>query len=340
MLVVLGACSVDLDKLRRPLHEDAASLTDLAPAPEDVADPNSDAAAPHDDRGETEAQPMRPDAPWGGGFEGGPTVADGAGIGGSSGAGGSVDMGDNTDLRDSNGAGGSGGSRSESGPEVAADSVALDVSDDGPEPTDSATDSRATAAGDGPVDVSSNGGPEVVDSNAGMDKTGGTDAADSNAGAGETGDGAFSVDTLGKKTCPTTISGSLDPSDPTQIGRHSRYAPSSTCGTTKAFPGNGADTTYSHLYDAYHFINVTSAPVCFTFTLTYPGSQQFYAAAYSAFDPTNIATGYLGDVGGVLTSPQTMGITVGPGATIDVVVYATAMGTSAAGSYALSCSTE
>jgi hypothetical protein len=249
-------------------------------------------------------------------------------------------MGDNTDSSDSSGAEGGGGSRAESGPELAADSVAVDVGDDGPKTTDSATDSGAPSAGDGAVDVPSSGGPEAADSNAGTDKTGSTDAADSNAGAGETGDGAFSVDARGKKTCPTTINGSLDPSDATQIGRHSRFAPASACGTKKDFPGNGADTTYSHLYDAYHFINVTGAPVCFTFTLTYPGSQQLYAAAYSAFDPMNIATGYLGDVGGVLISPQTMGITVGPGATIDVVVYAIAMGTAAAGSYTLSYSSD
>ncbi len=55
--------------------------------------------------------------------------------------------------------------------------------------------------------------------------------------------------------------------------------------------------------------------------------------------PTNIATGYLGDVGGALTSPQTMGITMDAGGAIDVVVYAIAMGTAAAGSYTLSCST-
>ena len=140
-------------------------------------------------------------------------------------------------------------------------------------------------------------------------------------------------------TCPTTINGSLDPTDLTQIGRHSRYAPASTCGSTKTFPGNGADTTYAHLYDIYHFANPSSLPVCFNFTLTYPGDP-LYAAVYSSFDPIDITTDYLGDVGGALTSPQTMGITVGASATIDVVVYAIAMGTAAAGPYTLSCSTH
>jgi hypothetical protein len=206
----------------------------------------------------------------------------------------------------------------------------------GSETTGNVTDSSTTD--DGAVDVPGSG-PEAAESGAGTDNAYGTDAANGDV-AGDAGDDAFSVDARGKKICPTTISGSLDPSDATQVGRHSRYAPASACGTTKDFPGNGADPTNSHLYDAYHFINVDGAPVCFTFTLTYPGSQQLYAAAYSAFEPTNIARGYLGDVGGVLTSPQTMGITVGGGATIEVVVYAIALGTATAGSYTLSCSTE
>ena len=73
------------------------------------------------------------------------------------------------------------------------------------------------------------------------------------------------------------------------------------------------------------------------FTLTYPGDQ-LYAAAYSSFDPADIGSGYLGDVGGTLTSPQTMGINVAAGVSIYVVVSAVAIGTAAAGSYTLSCS--
>jgi hypothetical protein len=337
MLAVLGACSVDLGKLRSPLHKDAAGSTDLSASPEDVANPNRDAAAPLDDSGETAAPPTWPDAQGEGGFDSGPIVADGAGIDRSAGTGDSADAGDSVDSSNSSDAEEGGRSRAESEPEVATGGVDVGVGDgNGPETTGNVTDSSTTD--DGAVDVPGSG-PEAADSGAGTDNAYGTDAANGDV-AGDAGDDAFSVDARGKKICPTTISGSLDPSDATQIGRHSRYAPASACGTTKDFPGNGADTTYSHLYDAYHFINVDGAPVCFTFTLTYPGSQQLYAAAYSAFDPTNIARGYLGDVGGVLTSPQTMGITVGAGATIDVVVYATALGTAAAGSYTLSCSTD
>ena len=177
------------------------------------------------------------------------------------------------------------------------------------------------------------------DSSVAADQNTGVDMADSHVADAAAAD-VPSVDVRPGVTCPTTITGSLDPSDATQIGRLSRIAPASTCGTTKSFPGNGADTTYLHLYDAYHFTNPTGAAVCYNFTLSTFGFQQLYLAAYSVFDPTNIVTGYLGDVGGVLDSPQYMGITVGAGAAIDVVVYATAMGTAAAGSYTLSCSTQ
>jgi hypothetical protein len=168
-------------------------------------------------------------------------------------------------------------------------------------------------------------------------ETGGHDGTDSPT-AGDTAADASSPDGRSGLTCPTTINGSLDSTDLTQLTRHYRYAPASTCGSSKTFPGNGADI-YAHLYDIYHFVNPGVAAVCFNFNLTYPGAQ-LYAAAYSSFDPTNITTGYLGDAGGILGSPQTMGITVGAGATIDVVVYAIAYGTSPAGSYTLSCSTH
>ncbi len=293
---------------------------------------------------------MGPGLKGAGGFDGGPTLADGAGTDVSVGAGGSADVDGSRGAIDSGGAGGSGGSRAEIGTEVVADSVGVG-DDSGSEPTGGATDSGATEDADSAVDVPSSGGPEAADGRTGTDETGGMDdsragmdaagdtVADSGVAVGTGGD-ALSVDALGKMTCPTTINGSLDPSDATQVGRHSRHAPASVCGTPKGYPGNLADPTNLHLYDAYHFINPTGSPVCFNFTLTYSGDRQLYAAAYGAFDPTNLATSYLGDVGGTLTPPQTMGITVDADNTIDVVVYATATGTAAAGSYTLGCSSE
>ena len=209
-------------------------------------------------------------------------------------------------------------------------------------------------------------------------------------------------------TCPMTVNGVLEATDPTQAGRLSRINPTSTCGTTKAFPGTGADPSNPHVFDLYRFVNPSATSVCFTFTLTYAtspppdggapdggvaeggapddaaaeagtmedggvtddggasdggvaeggapdgspadagadapvqpmGFNDRYLVAYTSFDPTNIASGYLGDVGAVLTSPQTMSITVPANSSIDVVVYAIAATNSAnpyTGPYTLSC---
>jgi hypothetical protein len=305
VLAVLCACSVDLDKLRPQLPKDAAPPTDALPVAKDLAGQDRDATAPPDERGETGADGGAPNG----------------------------DSSNACDVEEN------GGSRAESGSEVATDGVdVVDGADSAPGNPDSLGDSGATEDRDSAADVPANGTSEVADGFAGAG-----DASDGPADGLVTVDAgrdAFSVDARGKLTCPSTNNGSLDPSDATQIGRISRVAPTSVCGTAKAFPGNGADATYLHLYDAYHFINASGAPVCFNFTLTYAGAQQLGAAAYSTFDATTIVTGYRGDVGGTLTPPQTMGITVGAGETIDVVVFAVALGTAAAGSYTLACSTN
>jgi hypothetical protein len=178
-------------------------------------------------------------------------------------------------------------------------------------------------------------------------------------------------------SCGNTISGSLDASDPTQTGRHSRIAPVSACGTTKPFPGNAADPSNPHLYDVYRFANPAAASACFTFALSYgaavvvadagldagsdagaAGGQDAgldagadasvapappllrYLTAYSTFFPTDLANSYLGDVGDSLNSPQTMAITVPAGGTVDVVVYAIDVAPAGVGAYTLSCSAQ
>jgi hypothetical protein len=178
-------------------------------------------------------------------------------------------------------------------------------------------------------------------------------------------------------SCGNTISGSLDASDPAQTGRHSRIAPASACGATKAFPGNAADPLNPHLYDVYRFANPGTASACFTFALNYgaavvvadagldageadasaaggqdagldagadaapaPPPPARYLTAYSTFYPTDLTNSYLGDVGDSLTSPQTMGITVPAGGTIDVVVYAIEVAPAGAGAYTLRCSVQ
>lgn len=181
-------------------------------------------------------------------------------------------------------------------------------------------------------------------------------------------------------TCPTVINGSLETTDPTQTGRHSRVGEAAVCGMTKGDPGNAADPTNPHLFDVYRFENPSAAAVCFNFTLTYgevavvtdagadagdaaapasdadagdagnadasvpppvvaPGSERFLTA-YSTFYPTNIGLDIRGDVGATLLPPQSMGITVPAGETIDVVVYAIANAPAGVGSYTLSCAAQ
>lgn len=178
--------------------------------------------------------------------------------------------------------------------------------------------------------------------------------------------------------CPAVINGALEATDPTQTGRHSRIAPISACGEEKAYPGNDADPTNPHLFDVYRFANPTSAPVCFSLTLSDGGvtaadagaldagsdaaapsgpesvldaggdasaeapaaGPERYLAAYGTFYPSNIGLEFLGDVGDDLAAPQTMGITVPAGETIDVVVYGVLNAPLGVGSYTLSCSAQ
>lgn len=154
--------------------------------------------------------------------------------------------------------------------------------------------------------------------------------------------------------CPTTIEDSLSASDGTQTGRVSRVAPVGTCGTTKDSPGVEADPSNPHLYRAYRFVNSTAASSCFTFQLTYPTEDDSsvgdtdasiiippkYMNAYTTFYPADIDSGYLADVGAVLTSPQTMAITVPAGGTIDVVVEAVDVAPAGVGSFTLSCTAQ
>lgn len=225
---------------------------------------------------------------------------------------------------------------------------------------------------------------------AGNGGTGGAGGA--NAGAGGVGGRAGSTGSAGAAgspeppppalpdnaptvACPSVITGALEASDPTQRGRHSRLAPVSACGMSKAYPGNAADPTNPHLFDVYRFINPGATAACFSFTLTDgtstgpvdadagsedagpqdagpldagedaaavpagPGPQK-YLTAHEIFYPTELGRSHLGDVGANLVSPQTMGITVAAGETIDVVVYAVDIAPAGVGAYTLSCSVQ
>ena len=124
----------------------------------------------------------------------------------------------------------------------------------------------------------------------------------------------------------------------------------------------------------YRFSNPGAAAVCFNFTLTYGGvvvsepdagdagstdagsgtpdagdagsaappvaGAQRYMTAYGTFFPTDITREYLADVGAVLSAPQSMGVTVPAGDSIDVVVYAIDPAPGGTGAYTLSCATQ
>jgi hypothetical protein len=172
-------------------------------------------------------------------------------------------------------------------------------------------------------------------------------------------------------SCPSEISAALEASDRTQAGRHSRIAPVAACGTAKGNPGTAADPANPHFYDVYRFANPTNAAVCFNFVLSYGGAlagvdagsdasatgvpdaaadagappvaagPARYMTAYATFYPTDLTFGpYLGDVGDQLFPPQSLGVTVPAGGTIDVVVYAIDNAPAGAGAYTLSCTTQ
>jgi hypothetical protein len=315
-LPAIVGCTADLDKLRAPSRKDSG-LSDVAADSSDLpfslVETTRDSDAP---AGET--------ATVGSDGAGGASGASGS-LGGASGASGGAagDGGGGEAGAGGDGAGGSGGASSTNGsggsgfdiPSLVVDSgssegiqadlgstedVVTDV------PADLSSESTGDAFFDAALDVPADTWPDIP---------------------------------AGTLTCPATISGSLDSSDQVQSGRLSRIAPVSTCGIGKQYPTKDADPTNPHLYDVYHFINPTGSPVCFNFALTYRGPQ-LYAAAYAAFDRTDIGKGYLGDVGDSLTSPQEMGITVGAASTVDVVISAVAIGTDPAGPYTLSCSAQ
>jgi len=301
-LSVSVGCTADLSKLRAPGHKDAALGADLPTF--DVVAKGAEAADPSDLRFPWEV--IEPDARAADQIDDRPAaeaaVVDADGAGGSMGGAGGAGSDAGVDGAGSGGASSTGGSGFDGAAIIvdSGDGVA-DVTVD--LPPDYAGDSSVDVALDVPRDVPS---PDSV---------------------------------VGTITCPTTILGSLDSGDSVQLGRLSRIGPVSACGISKQYPGNGPDSTNFHLYDVYHLINPTKAPVCFNFALKYQGAQ-LYASAYASFDQTDISKGYLGDVGDILTSPQGMGISVGAASTVDIVVFAIAVGTDPAGSYTLSCTVQ
>lgn len=147
----------------------------------------------------------------------------------------------------------------------------------------------------------------------------------------------------GEARAAVCVGGSLDAADPLlQSGRLARDSPAepSQCASPKAFPGL-ADAATSFAYDVHHFTNPGATSSCATFTLVWSGANAMFMVAYAdaGYDPTDPSAGYLGDPNGS-AAPLSMGISIPPGESIDVVVHAIDPGSSAGGAYTLIASGE
>ena len=94
---------------------------------------------------------------------------------------------------------------------------------------------------------------------------------------------------------------------PTEAARMFRSGVPSVCGSAKAFPGTSAGAGFAYQTTSY---TTAGAARCVTLTLnaTCSGGGNLFGAfvsAYSgAFDPTNLATNYLGDPGSSVGDPS------------------------------------
>jgi hypothetical protein len=114
-------------------------------------------------------------------------------------------------------------------------------------------------------------------------------------------------------TDPNSFIGSIDTTDPVQTGRIFRASPGSTCASLKTCTVNDTDSYY---YEPYYFWNNSSIEQCVTITLdpktcVLPANM-IQSAVYSGdYDPANICTNYLGDIGGSPTAgPKSYSIVV------------------------------
>ncbi|HEY7376205.1 MAG TPA: hypothetical protein VIF57_28850 [Polyangia bacterium] len=315
--------------------------------------------------GEQAYSPRPPDGGGGGVGPGSGGIAGDGGMGGLGGSGGSAGSIDTGGMGGDAGAGGSAGAAGGGGNTVVAGSAGASGSA-GTAGTAGATGSagRGGAGGSGGIAGSSGGrggtgGSGGAAGSAGTGGTGGSAGTGGNAGTGGTagsagtggsaGGGGIRDGGSGPYTCPAVIYGSLDTTDPVQYGRENRTFTPGACGANKNFPGDDADPMDAggvignpHYYDVYHFTNPGSTAVCFTFTLDYDGMNTFiqrYITVYTTYDPTNIRTNYLSDVGNVLNPPQQMAITVAGGSSIDIVIFSVNVAGSSGGVgiYTLSC---
>lgn len=132
---------------------------------------------------------------------------------------------------------------------------------------------------------------------------------------------------------PILITDSLSPSDATQTSRLFRDDPESTC----AAPQSCAVITSTDVlrYNTYEFRNNSDASQCVNITVVNEscGAVQLQSATYlNNYDPNNLCTSFLGDIGSTATGTHSYSVTV-PAWTRYTVVVNTIEPTAACSSY-------
>ncbi|CAN5564992.1 hypothetical protein BH20ACI3_BH20ACI3_40700 [soil metagenome] len=148
--------------------------------------------------------------------------------------------------------------------------------------------------------------------------------------------GTFTIN-FSLPTCTIAGAGSITLSDPTQTGRLNRFAPASSCATSKANPGL-FDAAVRH-FDSYSFTNPSSATACATFRVTSGcGANLFYATYLGSYNPANPAQNWLGDPGQSSAGTATWSVNVPAGQTVVLVIHEVAVPNVGCAAYSFSIS--
>ena len=120
-----------------------------------------------------------------------------------------------------------------------------------------------------------------------------------------------------------TVNGVIDSSDPTETDRMFRDGIPSTCAAPKVCPGLLGDGLPRH-YDSYTFTNTTGSTQCVTIdadAMTCTGANFIFLQAYlGSFDPNNLCTNYLADIGGSPNATGSFSFDLDDGQTVVIVV--------------------
>jgi hypothetical protein len=120
-----------------------------------------------------------------------------------------------------------------------------------------------------------------------------------------------------------TVTGTIDSRDPTETDRMFRDGIPSTCAAPKVCPGVLGDGLPRH-YDSYTFTNSTGSTQCLTVdvdAMTCTGTNFIFLQAYlGSFDPSNLCTNYLADIGGSPNSTGSFSFNLDDGQTVVIVV--------------------